>query len=174
MITSKNKRISISLIIPCFNSRKYIIKNILFLKKKLKNYNYNLIIIDDGSLDGTYNLLVNHFKKNKNIKIYKNSTNKGKGYSIKKGFKLAKGEFIFFIDADLPYIDRLEKFLLKLINSDNDILIAKRVNSLKSDFLFGIRDKFSNLFSLFCKFFFNIPFNDTQAGLKGFRKNEKI
>ena len=78
--------------------------------KKIKNLNYELILIDDGSSDKT-NKIINDLKK-KNIKIITNSTNLGKSTSLIKGIKLAKFKKIIIIDCDLPYF----KYLSELIN----------------------------------------------------------
>ncbi len=83
---------SLSIIIPCFNSEKYILKNIEKLKNyiKKKNYKYEIIIIDDCSNDKTYEILKKSKKKSNNIQIYKNYSNKGKSYSLIKGIKKTK------------------------------------------------------------------------------------
>ena len=86
---------SYSILIPIFNEVTLIpklIKDINFLIDK-----YEIIIIDDGSNDGSKRLL----KNINNIKIIYNDKNYGKGYSIKKGLEIAKNENIILMDGDL-------------------------------------------------------------------------
>ena len=94
----------------------------------------------------------------------------GKGYTVKKGLKHSNGKYVFFIDDDLPYFKELNYFIKKLINNNTKILIARRVNKLKADLLFNIRNYLSDLFSLFTKYLIGIKHPDTQAGLKGFNR----
>ena len=80
---------NISFVIPCLNSELIIkssVKKLTKKLKKIKNLNYELILIDDGSSDKT-NKIINDLKK-KNIKIITNSTNLGKSTSLIKGIKL--------------------------------------------------------------------------------------
>ena len=90
---------NISFVIPCLNSELIIkssVKKLTKKLKKIKNLNYELILIDDGSSDKT-NKIINDLKK-KNIKIITNSTNLGKSTSLIKGIKLAKFKKIIIID----------------------------------------------------------------------------
>jgi dolichyl-phosphate beta-glucosyltransferase len=116
----------ISIIIPSYNEEKRIGKTISrilsYLKKK--RFNYEIIIVDDGSKDNTRNI-VKKFLKNKNIILTKKRENKGKGYSVKQGALMAKHNFILFSDADLSTpIQELDKFL-KYIDK-YDIVIGSR------------------------------------------------
>ena len=84
-----------SIIIPVFNEIKKIERLIDDLK--LLNNNYEIIIIDDGSFDGTSNFL----SKYQNFNILKNTTNIGKSASIVRGLNNSKGKYIILFDGDL-------------------------------------------------------------------------
>ena len=71
----------ISLIIPCFNERNSIEKTIEEANFLLGKVLYEIIVVDDGSFDGTSEIL----KDRKDIKLIRNPYNKGYGFSIKKG-----------------------------------------------------------------------------------------
>ena len=89
-----------SFILPIFNQEKKIYKNLVILDNKLqniKNINYEIIAVDDGSSDDTWSKL--KFVKNKlpKIKIFRNIQNFGKGYSIRQGIKKIKKKTNYII-----------------------------------------------------------------------------
>lgn len=167
----------ISAIIPCYNFKKKIIKNIILLDKVLKKkfLNYEIIIIDDGSNDGT-KIELNKLKYNKKLKIIHNKDNRGKSYSIIRGLKKAVGEKIFLYDCDLPYYTYLNLFLKKLKNNKFVIIDRKNKKSklIKSTNLYQkIRHLIGIVISYIVCLFLGINIMDTQSGMKGF-ENIKI
>ena len=115
----------ISVLIPCFNEKKTI-EEIVDRINNLKNINIEIIIIDDCSNDGTVEILKNKIR-DKVSKIIFNESNFGKGYSLKKGIELAKGEIILIQDADLEY-DPNEYFKLTkpIIDGNADVVYGSR------------------------------------------------
>ena len=92
----------ISIIIPSFNRKELINKAIESVLKQ--NYKcIEIIIIDDGSTDGTYQYLKEKYKKNKSIYIYTNEKNMGAGNSRKIGYNKANGKYVIFMDDDDYY-----------------------------------------------------------------------
>lgn len=100
----------ISIILPVYNAEKTIEKTILSIIKQEK-ITFELIIINDGSNDGTPNIL-NKYSNNRNIKVF-SQKNKGVSAARNKGMHKATGKYCFFIDSD----DYLEKdALYKMLN----------------------------------------------------------
>ena len=90
----------LSIIIPVYNEEKTVLKSLQSLKDLNKNlFQHEVIVVNDGSQDSTSKIL----NENKNLydKLLTNETNKGKGFSIKKGIIEAKGTHIICHDADL-------------------------------------------------------------------------
>ncbi len=172
-----------SFVTPVKNQENEIYGNIIKLIKKIKKNTFikywEIIIIDDGSNDKTFQELIYLKKKEKRIKIFKNLRNKGKGYSIKKGVTKvnSKSNRVVLIDSDIPYYNELSFFLKKL--KDNDLVIINRRDK-RSKFIIK-----NNNFYSYLRFFIGNTINflfrilnltdqkDTQAGLKGFNSKYK-
>lgn len=94
----------ISIITPSYN-RKNMLKDVIECLLNQTYKNWELIIIDDCSTDGTQEMMEG-YKNNPQINYYRNSVNiKNPGISRNKGFNLAKGDYVVFMDDDDYYID---------------------------------------------------------------------
>lgn len=120
------KNLDLSVVIPVFNEGKRLPKNldkiISYLKKR---NNSEIILVDDGSSDKTWEIIEGYQKKFKNIKAFKHHLNLGKGAAVKTGILKAGGKLVLMTDCDLSTpMEELES-LLKY--SDNyDIVIGSR------------------------------------------------
>ena len=113
----------ISVVIPAYNEENVILKTINQVKKFLKeNFDtFEIIIVDDYSLDKTFNII----SEIKDIKVLHNSKNHGKGYAVTQGVLKSKGNLILFMDADSSTnISELNK-LLKY-KDEYDLIIGSR------------------------------------------------
>tara|TARA_B100000575_G_C23131054_1_gene656106 strand:- start:1169 stop:1885 length:717 start_codon:yes stop_codon:yes gene_type:complete len=163
----------LSLIIPCFNEEKnltVLLKNIESLLKKYSEENIEVLIVDNGSTDGTRDLLNKHdLVINNKISIIKIEKNDGYGNGIYKGIISSSGNYISWFHADLqidPH-DVVEIFLKskqKLLNEEC-IIKGLRINRNFFDiiFTFGM--------TIITLLFFRIRLNDINAQPKIFKKN---
>lgn len=138
----------ISIILPVYNSQKYIKKCINSILKQTYT-NFELIIINDGSTDNTENIIKQY--KDKRIKIIKEK-NKGTGYARNNGLKTCNGKYICFIDSD-DYIDKyyLEYMynLIKIYDADITTINYKKISTKnKIKILTTQKDIINNLISL--------------------------
>lgn len=157
---------------PAYNEEK-LIKNTLvevdgFLSKQ--GYNYEIIVIDDGSEDRTFDILNNLQSIIRNLSILKNDKNRGKGYSVKKGMLAAKGKFRLFMDADnSTTIDQISNFMPYLENG-YDIAMGDR--ALKESEIKKSQSLYKKLLgdfgNILIQFIAVSGISDTQCGFKIF------
>ncbi|MBD1142967.1 glycosyltransferase family 2 protein [Pelagibacterales bacterium SAG-MED35] len=105
------KNIYLTIIIPCFNEKKTILKVINNIKR-VKNIKKQIILIDDGSNDGTREIINRKITK-KIDKIIFHKQNLGKGAAIISSLKFIKGNIVIIQDADLEYNPKDYNKLLK-------------------------------------------------------------
>jgi len=168
MKKSVNRNQKISLIIPVYNEKQGIKKLLDRLDKLTHNSDFEYIIVDDGSNDGTSQELEN-IKGVKNIKVIKHNLNKGYGASLKTGIRNSKGEVVGIIDGDGSYV--LED-ILKLIPclENNDMVVGSRPYKL-----FPIHQKIAKyLVSKLLSFIFNQDIKDINSGLRIMKKSSII
>lgn len=113
----------LSVIVPVFNESKTI-KEILE-KVSLINIDKEIIVVDDGSSDGTDRLLKNISYPN--LKIIYHSSNRGKGAAFLTGLANAGGEYIIIQDADLEYDpNEYLKLMEEMLKGDADLVLGAR------------------------------------------------
>lgn len=117
--------IKVSVIIPCYNSYKYMNKCLKSLEDQTFK-DFEVIFVDDYSTDNTYNDLKKYLENtNLQWELLKNSQNSGPGQSRNNGIEKAKGEFVCFMDSDDWYENNfLEKMYNKAENEKLDIVMC--------------------------------------------------
>ena len=118
----------LTIIVPVYNEKKTI-RSIVSKINQVKNLKKQIIIIDDGSSDGTEIILKKEYLNSKKIdKIIFHKKNKGKGAAIKSAQRFIKGEYVAIQDADLEYnpID-LKKIFNYMNKNKYDVVYGSRV-----------------------------------------------
>tara|TARA_B100001057_G_scaffold377269_1_gene382497 strand:+ start:1427 stop:2116 length:690 start_codon:yes stop_codon:yes gene_type:complete len=160
----------ISVVIPVFNEKNFIISTLNKINKQKKDLNIEIIVIDDCSNDGTYELLI----ENKHLYdlIIKNEKNSGKGASLRKGFKKTTGDIILIQDADYEYDPDEYKKLLEPFNKYGaDVVLGSRFKGSGGKRIIYYTHQIANKFLTFmCNILLNKNFSDVETGYKVFKK----
>ena len=111
----------LSVVIPVYNEKDTLEE--LVTKVQAVKIEKELLLIDDFSTDGTREIEDKLEKKYKNLKVFKQDKNYGKGAALRTGFKNAKGEYVIVQDADLEYDPEDYHSLLTLIERNENAVI---------------------------------------------------
>jgi glycosyltransferase involved in cell wall biosynthesis len=118
----------ISIIIPALNESRIIVQNIDEIVSYLNGINefdYEILVVDDGSTDGMTQLLLDALVSRPYLKLLRHEKNLGRGRGIRTGFENASGDYIVCLDADLSYDPKhIRLLVLPLINDEADITLA--------------------------------------------------
>jgi len=170
------KDIFLSVIIPCFDEMTNLQKGVLnkvsqFLESR--DYSYEVIVVDDGSTDGSIEFIEKFISKNSHFSLIKNP-HFGKAGAVTTGMLKAVGKYRLFADMDQATpIEELDKLLPYLVSSKFDIAIGSRKNIRKGAPF--IRLFVSRSSMTLRKLMIGLTeISDTQCGFKLFTKSAAI
>lgn len=166
---------SLSIIIPAFNEERRLpltLDTILQHVKTLRLLFAEILVVDDGSSDGTAEIVREYSRRDPRIRLVSNPGNRGKGYAVRNGFSSAQGDWMLFTDADLSA--PIEEFdhLVRAVEDNN---AAGAIGSRAVDrSLVGVhqswfRESSGKFFNTVMRIITGLPFRDTQCGFKLFR-----
>lgn len=164
-------RFKISVIMPAYKLKSTIRESVVEVEEVLKRItdSYEIIVVDDGSNDGTYERVLNLAKKSDYIKVVRNLVNKGKGFSFMKGFLVSKGDIIVLLDADLEIPPYQVAVLLKALSKSDVAITSKWLPNSKVRVPL-LRKVLSLSFNLLVRILTGLRFSDTQTGCKAFKR----
>jgi len=162
---------NISIVIPVLNEERNIINLITEIKKNLeKKIKYEIIIVDDGSSDNTYNVLLKYLKKNKKVLVFKHKKNYGQSVSLRTGIMQTSSNYIVTLDGDGQNDPRDILKLLKNFETDKEFMmvIGNRVKRIDN---FARRLASRSAFKI-RKFILKDETPDTGCAIKVFKKED--
>ena len=161
---------TISVIIPAYNEASHIHGCLLETSQVLKDIPHEIIVVDDGSLDSTIAVVQAIAVENPRIQIHSLETNRGKGAALLAGCKIARGELISFLDADMELHPRLILRLWRTMFDGNaDVVIGSKHHPASSIHYPAVRQVTSSGYATLISFLFNLGVRDTQTGIKLFK-----
>ncbi len=160
----------ISVIIPAYNEEKRILPTLDKILAVMENQeeDYELLVVNDGSRDQTEKVVLS-LDHNK-IKLLSYEQNRGKGGAVKYGVEHARGEYIVFTDADLPYPPENILSACEKLSQTAEVVLGKRVLAENGNAYPWYRKCMSAIFGLFVRLTLKVKEKDTQCGFKAFRK----
>jgi len=165
--------LELSVLIPAYNEESVIQENlreVAVIVEKFAN-NFEIIIVDDGSCDNTFEEALSAAGKDSRIKAVQLSSNRGKGYALKAGFQESEGEKVAFLDADLDLSpEQIEDFISVMDEAGADVGVgSKRHSGSLVDYPWA-RKVLSRTYSFLVRLMFGLSVRDTQTGLKVYRR----
>jgi glycosyltransferase involved in cell wall biosynthesis len=165
---------TLSIIIPVFNEE----RTVILLLDKIKNVTLpcdlmkDVIVVDDGSEDGTCKILENYINNNQdlNIRLLIHEINKGKGAAIHSGIKLAIGEYLIIQDSDLEYDpEEYEVLLGPILKGVADVVYGSRFKGSNPHRILFFWHSIGNKFLTFLSnIFTNLNLSDMESCYKVF------
>ena len=158
----------ISIIMPAYNEAHCIEESIASVKRQFDEFSddYEIILVDDGSEDGT-GKLVQSLAPSK-VKVVSYAENRGKGFAVKTGFNHVTGEYTFIMDSDLEIVPtELQEYIDTLKSSDLVIGSKRHPGSIVR--AVALRRFLSLGYNVLERLLVGVRVSDTQAGLKGWK-----
>jgi glycosyltransferase involved in cell wall biosynthesis len=159
----------LSVVIPLFNEEGSLMELSLSLKRvfDLLRCNYEVIFIDDGSTDSSFEKIKEINKRNSRYHCIKLRRNYGKSTALSVGFKEAKGDIVITMDADLQDDPNEIPELIKTINSGYDLVSGWK--KIRYDPF--IKRNTSKIFNYFTSKVSGVRLHDFNCGLKAYKKD---
>lgn len=174
---AKSKNIKLTVVLPAYNEEARIYDSLILIKEffATKDYEYEVLVSDDGSTDQTIDIVEGVSERWENLRILKNK-HKGKAPAIISGIHDARGEFVLFSDVDLSVpINEIDKMMVWVEEKGYDVAIAsregtgaKRVNEPVMRHIMG------RVFNYLVQLVILPGINDTQCGFKLFKNKVAI
>lgn len=164
-------RHAVSVVVPAYNEEASISESLTRLASVLETTGreFEIIVVSDGSTDATSELV--NSLGNPHVHLIENERNRGKGFTLRRGFSKAKFPLVVFIDGDLDlnpsvlpgYLDRLDA-------DEADVIIGSKMHK-DSQIAYPLRRRIaSRVFSIATRVVTGLKISDTQTGLKAMQR----
>ena len=163
------RNIDLSIVIPVYNEEESLelLYNSIINNLQNTNLNFEIIFIDDGSSDNSWDVIKTISEKKTNLSSIKFKKNYGKSDALDAGFKASNGTYVLTMDADLQDDPNEIYPLFKMINQDNYDLVSGWKKKRNDPLSKTIPSKFFNLVT---RIFSGIKLNDFNCGIKIYKK----
>ncbi|MDD2636661.1 MAG: glycosyltransferase family 2 protein [Bacteroidales bacterium] len=159
---------SLTVVMPAFNEKANLVIIVPKLLAKCKEKGWKLILVNDGSTDGTLEEM-QKFEDNNLFTIVNNKINRGYGAAIKTGIETCSTEYLITVDADGQHrIEDIEKLYNKMLETDADLIVGSRKGNQKSGNFKSLGKWFIRMLA---KALMPVPIHDLNSGMKIYRTN---
>ena len=160
----------LSIVIPLYNEDESLPELTAWIERVMvaNNYSYEVLFIDDGSTDNSWNVIEQLRSKNENIKGIKFQRNYGKSAALNEGFKAAQGDVVITMDADMQDSpDEIPELQKMVIEGGFDLVSGWKKKRYDNALTKNIPSK---LFNAAARAMSGIKLHDFNCGLKAYRK----
>ena len=158
----------LSVIIPIYNEINTLEE--IISRVQATNLADEIVLIDDGSVDGTREI-VEKYKNKNGFVVVMHEKNQGKGAAVRSGFEVAKGEIFLIQDADLEYDPREYANLLKPLNEDlADVVYGSRFLGASRRVAMFWHMIANKMLTLFTNILYDTILTDMETGYKVFKR----
>jgi glycosyltransferase involved in cell wall biosynthesis len=159
----------VSVVLPAYRLGESIAPNMVAVAEALPGA--QIVVVDDGSDDDTYGNALQAAAGIKRALVIRHERNRGKGAALQTGTAAAKGSTVVFLDGDLDLPPaQLPGLLSFFADRDADVLVGAKQERMSDGRYPWKRRTLSRLFSLVARVLFRLPVDETQTGLKIFRR----
>lgn len=172
---------ALSIVFPCFNEAARLPGTLEWYLAAFPEDEaaVEFVIVDDGSTDSTFAVAEKTANGDPRVRVLRSEPNHGKGFAVRTGVLAAEGELVVFTDADGSYgPEQVERIVEALGRAP--VAIGSRAGTQPADLVPGepvprgpgpaLRRAASRVFNAAMRLVIDLPFHDTQCGLKGFRR----
>jgi dolichyl-phosphate beta-glucosyltransferase len=164
---------TLTLVLPCYNEAERLPRTLDTYLGRLPHSptEVEVLVVDDGSSDGTATVASTVAAGDARVRVIRSKRRRGKGFAVRTGVLAAGGELVVFTDADGSYRpEDVERIVAAL--ADAPVAIGSR--DLRTQASAPTRQLASMLFNQAMRAVLDLPFRDTQCGLKGFRRRAAL
>lgn len=169
-------RTHLSIVIPAYNEEARLESSLRRIASFMaqKEWEFEIVVVDDGSTDRTAEIASNFERDNSGIdtRVLSNEENRGKGHSVRRGMLASRGKYALLSDADLSTpIAEFEKLEKRAVSDRLDLAFGSRDVAGSRVLLHQswIRENSGKMFNRLVRILTPLPFRDTQCGFKLFK-----
>ena len=169
--------LSVDILLPAYNPlpgwELAVISRFRSLQKRMPEHLFQLILVNDGSQQVGFKEGVQKLLENlSGVTVINNEVNWGKGKALREGVRQSSGDIILYTDIDWPYTEESMIAMIHALEEDAEVVVGVRDEKYYKQ-LPKMRRRISHWLQKFNSKLLHLQVDDTQAGLKGFRKNIK-
>jgi len=160
---------TVSVVVPCFNEKATILD--LLQSVIAAPFEKEILVVDDGSTDGTRDLLVSEAARLPTARIVLHEKNQGKGAALRRGFQEAKGDIVIVQDADLEYDPQeIPRVIAPIVDGDADVVYGSRFMGGPRRVLYYWHSVGNHALTTLSNMVTNLNLTDMETCYKAFRR----